>query len=85
MTFTVIRWLVSASTLSVNCVLLGDKNQTFQSNNAAVAKLIWLELELNLSHAYFEQSSLDCECSTAMSFNVTVRDHSVSKDDDTAM
>jgi hypothetical protein len=68
------RRLVSAKTLSVNRVFLGDKNQTFQSNNTAVAKLIWLELDYNLSHSYFEKSSLDCECSTAMSSNVTVRD-----------
>jgi hypothetical protein len=58
------------------------KTPTFQFNSTVVSKLICIELELNLSHAYFEHRSLDCQCSTGVGSNVTVRNRLVSENDD---
>jgi hypothetical protein len=67
------------------------KTSTFQSNNSVVSKLIWLELDVNLSHRYDVENPpelLDCQCSTAVGPNVvTVRNQSVSvhENDDTVI
>src|SRR6202795_2748712 len=55
------------------------KPTTLHSNSSVVSKLIWLELNLNLSHAYFEKRLLDCQCSTGVGSNVTIRNQSVSE------
>ena len=57
---------------------------TFQYNSTVVSKLIWLEVELNLSDGYSEKRSLDCQRSTGVDSNVTVRNPSVYENDDTA-
>jgi hypothetical protein len=44
----------------------------FQSNDCVVSRLIWLELDLNPNHAYFEKRSLDCQRSTGLGSNVSV-------------
>ena len=51
------RCLVSAETLSVKGILLGDKTKTFQSNGTVIYKLIWLELHRNINNSCFEKSS----------------------------
>jgi hypothetical protein len=58
---------------------------TFQPNNTVVSELLWLELELNLSHAYFEKRSLDRQRCPCVGSNVTVLNESVSESDDTAI
>ena len=72
--FTATRWLRSVKTLSVKDIYSKTTALTLESNGSVVSKLIWLELKLNLSHAYFEKSLLDCQCSTAVDSKVTVQD-----------
>jgi hypothetical protein len=67
------RWLLSVETLSVKGIYSEEKTLAFQFNSTVVSQLIWLELNLNLSHAYFEKRSLDCQCSTGVASNVTDR------------
>ena len=83
--FTVTQWLSSVKTLSVKDHLHGNKIITFQYNSTVVSKLTWLEIKLNLSDACSEKRSLDCQCSTGVDSNVTVRYPSVVyENDDTA-
>jgi hypothetical protein len=56
---------------------LETKISTFQFNRTVVSKRIWHQLDLNLSHAHFEKRSLDCQSSTGVDPNVTVRNQSV--------
>ena len=58
------------------------KTSTFQSNRTVVSELIWLEFNLNPSHACFEKRSLDCQRSTSACSNVTVLNLSVYESDD---
>ena len=46
---------------------------TFQFNKTVVSKLIWLEVELNVSQACFEKHSdlLYCQCRTSVDSDVT--------------
>ena len=67
------RWLLSVKTLSVKSLLFDYKTKTFQSNISVVYKLIWLEIDLNLSYARFERYSLYCQYSTAAGSDITVR------------
>ena len=49
------------------------ETKTLQSNNFAVSKLIWLELDGDLSNAHIGVRSSDDQCSTGVRFNVPVR------------
>ena len=51
------RWSLSVKTnsVSVKGFHLETKTPTFQFNCIVVSKLIWIELELNLRHTYFEK------------------------------
>jgi hypothetical protein len=71
------QWLRSVKTLSVKGTYSETKISTFQFNRTVVSKLIWHQLDLNLSHAHFEKRSLDCQSSTGVGSNVTVRNQSV--------
>ena len=79
LTFTVTRCLLSKRTSARRVFYFNKFEITFQSNGSVVSKLIWIELKINLSHAYFEKRSLDGQCSTRVSPDVTVRNLSVSE------
>ena len=65
-------------------ILFRKKATTFQHNSPVVFKNVWFELDLNLSHSYFEKSSLDRQCSTAVDPNVAVQNQLVCDKTDTA-
>ena len=71
-------------TVSVNGIYSEEKTPTFQFNRTVVSKLIQLKLDLVLGHASFKMRVLDCQCSTGVSSNVTIRNQSVSENNDTA-
>jgi hypothetical protein len=78
--YTVMRRWRSVKMLSVEGFFLETKISTFHFNStvvSVVSKPIWFQLELNLSHSYFEKRSLDCQCSTGVASNVTVQNQSV--------
>ena len=73
--FTATQWLGSVKTLKMEGVCLETTAPTFQFNRSVVSKLIWLEFNLNLSHACFEKCSLCCQCGTGVNSNITVRNY----------
>jgi hypothetical protein len=58
------------------------KIPTFQPNISVVSKLNWLEHDLNLSYAYLEKRSLDCQLGTGVGSHVTVRNQSDYENDE---
>ena len=59
MKFTATRCLGSVKTLSGMGILLEGDTTTFETDSPAISKLIWLELDDDLSNAYVEKRSLD--------------------------
>ena len=54
---------------------------TFQTDSPVICKLIWVELDQNLSNAYIEKRSLDGQFGTGVIPNIAVRNRSKSEDD----
>jgi hypothetical protein len=57
--FTATWWLGSVKTISGQGILRGGNTTTFETDSPVISKLIWLELDEDLSNAYVEKRSLD--------------------------
>jgi hypothetical protein len=62
-------------------ILLEGDTTTFETDSPAISKLIWLELDDDLSNAYVEKRSLDGQLGIGLVPNIAVRNRSVYEDD----
>jgi hypothetical protein len=64
-------------TLSGKGILMGADATTFETDSPVISKLIWLELDRNLSNASVEKRSLDGQLGTGAGTNIAVRNRSI--------
>ena len=70
---TATRWLLSVNMLVRRAIYSEKETTTFQSDGSVVSKLIWFEVNLNLSNSYFEKRSPGGQCSTGVVPDIAVR------------